>query len=63
MKNDMSDSNVLKFFCFNPRTDKVLRPLPVRWEFPSPDWVKINTDGVARGYLVLLLVEVFFVGV
>ena len=29
----------------------------------SPGWVKINTDGAARGILVLLLVEVFFVGV
>ncbi|XP_068483388.1 uncharacterized protein [Phaseolus vulgaris] len=29
---------------------KVLRPLPIRWEFPSPDWVKINIDGATRGY-------------
>ena len=29
---------------------KVLHPLLVRWEFPSSDWVKINTDGAARGY-------------
>ncbi|ESW35133.1 hypothetical protein PHAVU_001G209700 [Phaseolus vulgaris] len=26
-------------------------------EFPSPGWVKINTDGAARGILVLLLAE------
>jgi len=50
MKNDMLDFNVIKVFCINTRTGKVLRPLPVRWEFPSPGWVKINTDGVARGY-------------
>jgi len=49
-KNDMFDFNVLKFFGINTRTGKVLRPLPVRWEFPSPGWVKINIDGVARGY-------------
>ena len=28
---------------------KVLRLLPIRWKFPSPGWVKINTDGAARG--------------
>jgi len=50
MKNDMFDFNVLKFFDINTRTGKVLRPLLVRWEFPSPGWVKINTDGAARGY-------------
>ena len=50
MKNDMFDFNVLKFFGINTRTSKVLRPLPIRWEFPSSGWVKINTDGAARGY-------------
>jgi len=30
MKNDMLDSNVIKFFGINTRTSKVLRPLPVR---------------------------------
>jgi len=50
MKNDMFDFNVFKFFCINTRTGKVQRPLPVRWKFPSPSWVKINTDGTARGY-------------
>ena len=30
MKNDMFDFNVLKFFCINTRTGKVLRPLPIR---------------------------------
>jgi len=41
---------VIKFFGINTRTGKVLRPLPVRWEFLSLGWVKINTDGAARGY-------------
>jgi len=50
MKNDMLDFNVIMFFGINSCTDKVLRPLPVRWEFPSPGWVKMNSDGVARGY-------------
>jgi len=50
MKNDMLDFNVIKFFGINTRTGKVLRPLPVRCEFPSPGWVKINTDVIARGY-------------
>jgi len=36
MKNDMMDFGVIKFFGINIRTGKVLRPLPVRWEFPSP---------------------------
>jgi len=50
MKNDMLDSNVIKFFGMNTHTGKVLRPLSVRLEFPSPGWVKINIDGAARGY-------------
>jgi len=50
MKNDMLDFNVIKFFGINTRIGKVLRPLPIRWEFPSPGWVKINIDGSARGY-------------
>jgi len=50
MKNDMLDFNVIKFFCIITRTGKVFRPLPVRWKFPSPGWVKINTDGTSRGY-------------
>jgi len=41
---------MIKFFGINTRTGKVLRDLPIRWEFPSPGWVKINTDGAARGY-------------
>jgi len=48
MKNDMLDFNVIKFFGINTRTGKVLRPLLVRWKFPSPGWVKINIDGTAR---------------
>jgi len=50
MKNDMLDFNVIKFFCINTRTGKVLRPLPIIWEFPSLGWVKTNTDGAARRY-------------
>jgi len=50
MKNDMLDFNVIKFFGINTRSGKALRPLPVRWEFPSPGWVKLNTDGTAKGY-------------
>jgi len=30
MKNDMLDFNLIKFFGIKTRTDKVLRPLPVR---------------------------------
>jgi len=50
IKNDMMDFSVINFFGINTRTCKVLRPLSVIWEFPSPGWVKINTDGAARGY-------------
>ena len=58
MKNDMLDFNVIKFFGINTRTGKVLHPLPVRWKFPDfakvlhppPGWVKVNTNGAARGY-------------
>ena len=63
MKNDMLDFNVIKFFGINTRSGKVLHPLPVRWEFRSPSWVKINIDEAARGILVLLLVVIFFVRV
>ena len=41
---------MLKFFGINTRSSKVLRSLPVRWEFPSLGWVKINICGAARGY-------------
>ena len=46
----MLDFNVIKFLGINTRTGTVFSPLPVRWEFSSPGWVKINTDGAARGY-------------
>ena len=46
----MLDFNVIKLFDINTRTGKVLCPLPIRREFPSPSWVKINTDKAARGY-------------
>jgi len=59
----MLDFNVIKFFGINTRSGKVLHPLPVRWEFRSPSWVKINIDEAARGILVLLLVVIFFVRV
>ena len=50
MNNDMLDFNVIKFFGINTRIGKAFRPLPVRWEFPSPGQVNINTNGTARGY-------------
>ena len=50
MKNDMFDFNVLKFFDINTHSGKFLHPLHVRWEFPSLGLVKINIDGVVRGY-------------
>ena len=50
MKNDMLHFNEIKFFGINTRTGKVLRPLSVRLDFPSLGWVKINTDGAAKGY-------------
>ena len=50
MKNDMLNFNVIKFFGINTRISKVLCPLSIIWEFPSPGWVKINTDRAARGY-------------
>jgi len=56
MKNDMLDFNMIKFLGINTCTDKVIRSLPFRWEFPSPSWVKINIDEIARDILVLLLV-------
>jgi len=62
IKNDMLDFNVIKFFCINTRTGKVLCHLPVRWEFPSPGWVKINIDGVARAYCGLATCECIFRG-
>ena len=53
---------MIKFLGINTRTGKVFRPLPVKWEFPSPGWVKINTDGTARGYPVLATCEDIFRG-
>ena len=53
---------MIKFFGINARTGKVLHPLPVRWEFPSLGWVKINTDEAARGYPSLATCEGIFRG-
>jgi len=39
----------MKLFDINTCSGKVLHPLFVRWEFPSPGWVKINTNGAAKG--------------
>ena len=50
MKNDMLDFNVIKFFCINTRIGKVLRPLLIRWEFPSLGWVKLTLIGLLGGY-------------
>ena len=50
MNNDLLDFNVINFFGINTHIGKVICPLPVRWKFPSPGQVKINTDGVAREY-------------
>ena len=50
MKIDMLDFNVIKFFGIITSIGKVLCPFPLRWEFPLLGWVKINTDGAARGY-------------
>ena len=36
MKNDMLDFKVIKFFCINTRSGKVIRHLPAKLEFPSP---------------------------
>jgi len=62
MKNDMFDFNVIKHFGFNTRTGKVLRPLPVRWEFHPSGWVKINNDGTTRGYPGLATCGGIFLG-
>jgi len=63
MKNDMMDFSVIKFFGINTRTGKVLRSLPVRWEFSSPGWLKLTLMGLLGFIQVLPLVEVFSVGV
>jgi len=49
----MFDFNVLKFFGIRTLSGKTLSHLPVRREFPSPSWIKINIDGVARDSLDL----------
>jgi len=62
MKNDMLDFNVIKIFGINTHTGKLLRHLPIRWEFPSPNRVKINTDGATRGYIGLVTCGGIFCG-
>ena len=42
--------NSFKAFGIKTSTSKIIRPLPVRWVFLSPDWVKINIDGAVGGY-------------
>jgi len=59
MKNDMLDFNMSNFFGINTCTGKVLCPLSVIWEFPSPGWVKINIDGAVRGSWSCYLLRYF----
>ena len=58
----MLDFIVIKFFGINTHTRKFLRPLPVRWEFLSPGWVKINTNGTTRWYPGLATCGCIFCG-
>ena len=52
MKNDRLNFNIINFLGINTRTGKVFRPLPVRWQFPSPGWViKLTTIRLLRDIL------------
>jgi len=65
MKNDMFDFNVLKCFGINTRTDKVSSTFLFLLDgsFLHQAWLKLTLRGMLGDILVLLLVEVFFVGV
>ena len=62
MKNDMLNFNVIKFFSINTCTGKVLRPL-LDGSFLHQARLKLTLMGQLGDILVLLLVEVFSVGV
>ncbi|XP_068477198.1 uncharacterized protein [Phaseolus vulgaris] len=47
---------------FSEKVRGVLRPLPVKWDVPSPGWVKINIDATARGYPGLVTCGCIFRG-
>ena len=50
MNNELLDFNMIKVFGINTRIGKILHPFPIRWEFPSLGWVKINIDETTKGY-------------
>jgi len=50
MSNHMDDFSVLKFFGISTRPSKVYILVQVYWDFPTTDWIKVNTEGAARGF-------------
>jgi len=51
MRNDIFDFSYLKFFYITTCHRKEISPIQVIWELPHINWVKVNTDGAARGCL------------
>ena len=49
MHNDTVDFSYLKVFYIITCLRKEISPIQVIWEFPHINWVKVNTDGIARG--------------
>jgi len=52
MGNDIIDFCYLNFFNITTRCRQEISPIQVIWEFPHVNWVKVNTEGAARGCLV-----------
>jgi len=49
MRNDIIDFSYLKFFCIFTHCWKEISSIQIIWEFPNVNWVKVNTNGAARG--------------
>ena len=49
MSNSQSDLLVLKNLGVSLHPNPSPNIIPVRWLPPPPDWIKVNTDGAARG--------------
>lgn len=49
MHNTVYDFKVLKFFGINTWSGRSSSFMQVIWRFPRVNWIKLNSDGVARG--------------
>jgi len=54
MSNIISNFFVLKIFNIQTREGRVVSFMDVIWQVSSTNWLKVNTDGVTKGYFGLI---------